>query len=517
MGLKEPNSKLFQAGFRFVLTLLLSGAAAGTTWAGFVTSSGQPLPAPTSEVSLNPIHPTDSRTPGTPAPEGAHLNEGTGSPFQQEDGYVSVPDPSSSIPDAEGNGLQAEDNSFDSEDDSSVETEEEDETTYDVPIVLNESVEDYITYFQTSLRDKFSLWLARSGRYLPRMREIFKQYGLPEDLVYVALIESGFNPYAYSRARAVGPWQFIIGTGRLYGLRIDNWVDERRDPIKSTHAAGRHLKDLYARFGSWPLALASYNAGERKIQKAILKTKTDDYWDIRNSRHIRHETKGYVPKFMAATIIAKNPERYGFTLEYHEPFAFDEVTVSGSASLTVIAQAAGISYQDLKELNPELRTEITPPYVSEYHLRLPEGTRETFEANYAQIPEEKRLVGSHYKIRLGDTLSHIAKRFGITVGILREINRIESDRTLKPGETLFIPKLSVKKAAPRKPSIKVASADLTDPNKIVYRVKAGDTLWDIAQSFKISLGELKRLNGFGPRSLIRPGDLLLIGYKSKTS
>jgi membrane-bound lytic murein transglycosylase D len=415
------------------------------------------------------------------------------------------------------------------------------EATYDVPIVRNESVEDYIEYFQTEIRDKFTLWLERSGRYIPLMRQVFKEHGLPEDLVFVALIESGFNPYAYSRSRAVGPWQFIKGTGRLYGLRIDNWIDERRDPIKSTYAAARYFNDLYDRFGSWPLAMAGYNAGERKIERALVRAKADDFWDLRSTRYIRRETKGYVPKFMAATIIAKNPEKYGFTLDYHEPLKYDTVSVPGSADLRVMAQAAGISYEDLKELNPELRTELTPPYMEQYPLRLPVGTHQTFSDAYAQIPDEQKIIGTRYTIRKNDTLGKIAKRFGTSVSLLREVNHVAPGQRLQQGDLLFIPKIRLVPSEPRsrqvtaanrhrlktrtaskKPPIEMASLEKQGPassndegGKIMYRVKDGDTLWDISKSFNVSIHDLKRFNGLGKRSMIRPGDQLVLGFQSK--
>lgn len=416
-------------------------------------------------------------------------------------------------------------------------TDSDEEVTYDIPIVLNESVEDYIEYFQTRLRDRFKLWLERSGRYIPVMREIFKDNGLPEDLVFVALIESGFNPYAYSRSRAVGHWQFIKGTGRLYGLRINTWIDERRDPIKSTRAAARYLKDLYARFGSWPLAMAGYNAGERRIQRALVKSKADDFWGLRSSRYIRRETKGYVPKYMAATIIAKNPERYGFTLDYHEPLRYDTVSVSGSADLRVVAQAAGITYKEIKELNPELRTALTPPYMKKYLVRLPVGTKQTFTEAYSKIPERRKVIGTRYKVHRHDTLGKIARRFGTSVSLLREINHLERGHILHVGDHIFIPKLhkvhrkparrvTASKKHPRiqkkKAPIQMASFEIQgktdfgkEGNKILYLVKDGDTLWDISRSFNVSVRDLKKYNGMGKRSMIRPGDQLVLGFQSK--
>lgn len=364
-------------------------------------------------------------------------------PQSSKDPWVSVTTPAPPEP-RDLTGAVSEDGSNNESDNES----EDEGITYDLPIVMNESVEGYIEYFNTVIRDRFKLWLERSGRYIPVMREIFKKHGLPEDLVFVALIESGFNPYAYSRARAVGPWQFIRGTGKLYGLRIDTWVDERRDPIKSTDAAARYLKDLHEQFGSWPLAMAAYNAGENKIVRALAKAKTADFWDLQLTWYIRRETKGYVPKFMAATIIAKNPERYGFTLDYHEPLQYDMVSVPGSANLRVIAQAAGTTYDDLKALNPELRTELTPPYSRRYSLRLPSGTKQTFLEAYAQILKERKVIRTHYTVRRNDTLSGIAKRFGTSVSTLREVNQLPKNHLLLAGETLLIPQL---KNQPQKP------------------------------------------------------------------
>ncbi len=189
-------------------------------------------------------------------------------------------------------------------------------------MILNDSVENHLEYFKTRGRDVFQRWLDRSARYIPVMKDIFREKNLPEDLVYVAMIESGFNPYAVSWAKAVGPWQFMPATGKLYGLKIDWWIDERKDPVKSTYAAAEHLKDLHNLFGSWPLALASYNAGAGKVQRAVLRTRSDDFWDLKASRYIRKETKNYVPKFMAATIIAKNPESYGFSIANYDPFKY---------------------------------------------------------------------------------------------------------------------------------------------------------------------------------------------------
>ncbi len=253
---------------------------------------------------------------------------------------------------------------------------------YSVPIVFNEHVEDYINLFQTRLRERFEIWLARSGQYVPMMQKIFKNEDLPEDLVFLALIESGFNPKAYSPADASGPWQFIKKTAQHYGLRVNKWIDERRDPVKSTIAAADYLKNLYGMFQSWTLSMASYNAGEGRIMRAMAASKAEDFWELKQSDHIKDETKNYVPKFMAATIIAKNPEKYGFFIDYHAPFLYDEVEIKRQTSLKSIAKATGISLEQIKIYNPELKLGTTPPNYPGYHIKLPPGKKEIFLAKF---------------------------------------------------------------------------------------------------------------------------------------
>jgi len=208
---------------------------------------------------------------------------------------------------------------------------------YNVPIVMDSSVQAHIRYFNTAIHGRFEQWLLRLSRYQPLVETIFTEFHLPSDLVYLSLVESGFNPYAYSRAKATGPWQFMKGTAKAYGLRVDNYVDERRDPIKSTVAAARYLRDLYDLFGAWPLAMAAYNAGEGKVMRALHKAQAESFSEISKTRLIRRETKEYVPRFMAATIIARNPDRYGFTQESAEPHQFDEAIITRPVHFRAIA------------------------------------------------------------------------------------------------------------------------------------------------------------------------------------
>ena len=321
--------------------------------------------------------------------------------------------------------------------------------SYNVPIVMDPSVQAHIRYFNTAIHDRFGQWLLRLSRYQPLVETIFSEFHLPSDLVYLSLVESGFNPYAYSRAKATGPWQFMKGTAKAYGLRVDTYVDERRDPIKSTVAAARYLRDLYDLFGAWPLAMAAYNAGEGKVMRALHKAKAESFSEISKTRLIRRETKEYVPRFMAATIIARNPDRYGFTQESAEPHQFDEVIVTRPLHLRAIAKATHISYEDLRLLNPELRRDATPPGDDTYHLKVPVGAKENVEQELDQIPTHKfpplpakaqfATAGlSHwYKVRIGDTLAKISKRFRIPLKTLKTKNSL-SGRTIRPGDFLII-------------------------------------------------------------------------------
>ncbi len=247
--------------------------------------------------------------------------------------------------------------------DSDIELPDVDLPLSDIPLTLNSKVEYFLYYFQTSGKQSFSRWLSRSSRYIPMMKEILKREGMPEDLVYVAMIESGFQMHARSWANAVGPWQFISDTGRRYSLRIDQWIDERKDPVKATTAAALYLKELYGMFnGDWYLAAAGYNAGENKILRAISMYNTSDFWEISRGSYLKRETKEYVPKLLAAAIIAKDPARYGFSdIAYLPPIEYDTVTIPSRTDLDLVAKLCGTTYESIKELNPDLRHWCTPP------------------------------------------------------------------------------------------------------------------------------------------------------------
>ncbi len=321
--------------------------------------------------------------------------------------------------------------------------------SYNVPIVMDSSVQAHIRYFNTAIHGRFEQWLFRLSRYRPLVETIFTEFHLPSDLVYLSLVESGFNPYAYSRAKATGPWQFMKGTAKVYGLRVDSYVDERRDPIKSTVAAARYLRDLYDLFGAWPLAMAAYNAGEGKVMRALHKAQAESFSEISKTRLIRRETKEYVPRFMAATIIARNPDRYGFSQESAEPHQFDEAIVTRPVHFRAIANATGIPYEELRLLNPELRRDATPPGDETYHLKVPVGTKAKVEQMLDRIPTYKfpPLPGKAqfatagpsrwYKVRVGDTLGKVSKRFRVPLKTLKTKNNLSSP-TIRPGDFLVI-------------------------------------------------------------------------------
>jgi membrane-bound lytic murein transglycosylase D len=323
---------------------------------------------------------------------------------------------------------------------TSPETEPKNGADFDIPIVMNARVEHFIRYFQTSGKKIFSGWLERSAKYIPMMKTLLKENGLPEDLVYMALIESGFNPCATSRMKAAGPWQFIYRTGKRYGLDVTWWVDERRDPEKSTVAAANYLKDLYDMFECWYLAAAGYNAGEYKIAKAMKRYRTEDFWELTKYRYLKRETKDYVPQMIAAALIAKDPDQYGFVdVDYQEPLCFDKVNVPEVTDLGLIARACEIPLEEVKSLNPELLREWTPPNVSDYEVRIPCGKREVFLRNFEALGPHHRFQFKTHVVKKGDTLAGIAKRYRVDLEPILEINKIKKTTHLSIGTNLLIP------------------------------------------------------------------------------
>ncbi|QER42029.1 lytic transglycosylase domain-containing protein [Thermodesulfobacterium sp. TA1] len=272
-----------------------------------------------------------------------------------------------------------------------------------LPQDINDQVAYFIKYFTKDKRDVTERWLKRCTPYLSYFKNIFKEYGIPEDLVYLAFIESGCNPFAISRAGAVGIWQFMEKTGRAYGLQIDYWIDERKDFIKSTHAAASYLKRLYAIFGDWRPAVASYNLGEGRLLRILRAKNFIDYWQLLQSGSLPLETAAYLPQWMAITFIIKNPQKYGFQPLESKVLEYEEMEVNGGVDLKVFAVAGRINYDLLLTLNAELRRQITPPERT-YLLKVPQGKKKEIQANLNQLQlrliEKNTSQGTYYIVTL---------------------------------------------------------------------------------------------------------------------
>jgi len=391
----------------------------------------------------------------------------------------------------------------------------------DIPLTLNSKVNYFINFFQYRGHDFFAKWLSRSERYIPMMREILRKEGMPEDLVYLAMIESGFTTHAVSVANAVGPWQFISGTGRRYDLKINDWIDERRDPIKSTVAAALYLKALYAMFNNdWYLAAAGYNAGENKILRAIDMYDTRDFWEISKGSYLKRETKDYVPKLLAAAIIAKEPVKYGFAdIAYLPAMDLDTVEITSRTDLDLISRLTDVPYNTLRELNPELRRWCTPPDYPNYLLKLPKGKKKLFTAELAKIPEEQRyterIAYKRYKAKKQDTLKSVAVRFDTTPERIAELNKLKAKSNVR-GRTLLVPvqsAINTKSAHKKEPT--VAALTSTEGNRY-YTIKKGDTLYTLAKKFKVTTAILSAWNNMTEKVALKPGKRIIVAKYSNT-
>lgn len=393
----------------------------------------------------------------------------------------------------------------------------------DYPLEMNPRVVRFIDFFQNTMPSRFQTYIARSGRYTPMMRRILREHGIPEDLVYLSMIESGFSPHAYSKAHAVGLWQFISSTGRLYGLKSDKWVDDRRDPEKATRAAARHLRDLYETFGDWNLALAAYNCGESRVSRAIRKAGHRNYWDL----DLPRQTDEYVPCFMAAVTIGRNPEAYGFQRLYDPPYETETVTLYRSYTLAQLSRASNTSVETLKQINPSLRKETTPPYRSGFDFYLPSGSREMFLARLEDLSREPEPAtdddvqvasNGYHRVRRGETLSRIAAKYGTSVASLAKANKIKSHSVIHTGQRLRIPGVAVAEAAETERSEPQASAKSGTSSKSsskgssggTYTVRRGDTVAKIAARHGESVASILKANGLSSRSRIYPGQKLQV-------
>lgn len=385
---------------------------------------------------------------------------------------------------------------------------------FDIPIVFNEAVDYFIRYFTVQKRKVFVNWLKRSKRYAPTIRAILRQQGLPEDLVYLAMIESGFNPKAYSPMKACGPWQFIYETGERYGLRVNHWLDERRDPQKSTVAAARYLRDLFNQFGCWYLAAAGYNAGERRIERAIIKHETNDFWELSKYNTLPRETREYIPQLIAAAIIAKDPEKFGLrNIPFDAPIPSTIHRVPGGTPLSLAARAAGLDLSSLHSLNPEILRGITPPDAGSYALRLPARVDgEEFSTRLrAALQDGSRVQGvTGHVVKRKDSIARITKQYGVSRGDLLLVNAWGGDFSIRPGSVVYIPRFErdgerklveqaqgtqgFEKDEKSQASALPTVTEKEDNTKRYHVVKGGEKLPDIARRYGVETEVPRQIN-----------------------
>ena len=396
------------------------------------------------------------------------------------------------------------------------------QVVHDIDIPLNPRVLSYVELFTGRLKGYLEEGLSRGAQFLPMIQEVFRAEGVPLDLAYVPLIESAFKPNALSRAKAKGIWQFMRGTALENGLKHDWYIDERSDPEKATRAAAKYLKTLYAMFDDWHLALASYNGGPGRVQRAMKQSGRDDFWQLTSTkrRYLPRETRDYVPLILAAVIIARNPSQYGMNIVPIDTPSYETVTLASAVDLRRVAEWAGTPVQTIQDLNPELRRWTTPLRATDYELKVPEGTAEMINARMLQVPADELVPLNRYSVKKGETLLSISKKLKVSRADLAEANYLSSKATLRTGQQLIIPRAptlllaantetatpAVEKsavaagpaapdavpaaAAPRRATPRVESA----PEKVIHRVRRGDTLYSIAKRYDTTVQELKEWN-----------------------
>lgn len=365
-------------------------------------------------------------------------------------------------------------------------------THSDLPLMMTDQVASYINYFSNRGRGTLEHGLERSGRYREMIQRVFKEEGVPQDLIYLAQAESGFHPYAVSRVGARGIWQFMASRARAYDLHHDAWVDDRQDPEKSTRAAARHLKDLYNQFGDWYLAMAAYNSGPGTVQSAVKRTGYADFWELYRRDVLPRETRNYVPIIIAETIMAKNPEQYGLESVTPDPeISYDSVKINYQVDLRLVAECVGASAEDLQDLNPSLLRMVTPK--SGFELHLPVGTTQEYQTAIASIPPDMRVWWRLHQVQPGDSLMAMARKYHTTVHAITQVNQLDADAQPDPGAKLIIP------VAPgrRMPGdVQTYAKRLT-----VYHVRKGDTVQRVSDHLGIPAITIRRWNRLKGNSL----------------
>lgn len=398
---------------------------------------------------------------------------------------------------------------------------------HDLPIELNDRVLSAVKFFQTARGQRIlETGLRRAGRYRDMITATLREQGLPADLIYLAQAESAFQPHARSRARAVGLWQFVKFRGQEYGLQVDWWIDERRDPVKSTQAAARHLRDLYQQFGDWYLAMAAYNCGPGCVTRAQARG-GQDYWDMIERRLLPRETRNYVPIILAVTLMAKEPARYGINVLPDPPAAYDAVPVPRAVDLRSVAEALGTDLETLREMNPHVLRGVTPPNREDFVLYVPPGMGASLRAALPGLPEARRVQFAQHRVRRGDTLSRIAARYDTSASAIAQANGLSIRSLLRVGDTLVIPqgrmslprtrettRRAARSAPAEAPAPRAASRQT---NSETYVVERGDTLSAIAAAHGTTAQALAAANGLSLRSRIRPGQRLALPGRAEVS
>jgi membrane-bound lytic murein transglycosylase D len=374
-----------------------------------------------------------------------------------------------------------------------------------------EKVELYFRHFTHDARERFATWLKRSERYLPYVRDVFISRGLPQDLIFLPFIESGYNPMAYSRAGAGGMWQFMPGTGRMHGLAFDWWVDQRRDPYLSTHAAAAYLAKLYEMFDDWNLALAAYNAGNGRISRAMQRSGKDNFFDLASIDNLlARETRHYVPKFMAVLKIVQNLEELGFEpINWNNSPNVVTLQVQGGTDLAALARACGLNWEEFHRLNPAFRRQVSPP-GRKMPVYIPEDVKKKAVA-FLGKPSARPYEGfDRYQVRRGDSWWTLSNRFNVPVDVLKQINN-RRHNTLRVGESLMVPR-SVKARVAAASSVEDSRSSRRNlaQQRANYVVQQGDTLWSLSRKFDVAVSSLVQANGLRNQNSLRVGQRLYI-------
>mgnify|MGYP001267030178 CR=1 FL=1 len=385
-----------------------------------------------------------------------------------------------------------------------------DPSEFDIPVVVNADVIRWMKYFTGNGRKWYGKWLSRAGKYHPMMIEKLEAAGLPRDMVYLSMIESGYATHAYSHADAAGLWQFIASTGKAYDLRVDWWVDDRRNPELATDAAIEYLAHLHKRYDHWYLAWAAYNAGPTRVSRGIKAHGTRDFWTLKKKGSFRPETDNYVPKLLAAAIIGKHPERYGFgDIVPQEPMSHDTVTVSANVGIDVLARCAGISVDEFRALNPQLRRWALPPSPARQTVHVPHKGSKKFLAALDKIPQGKRITHRRHTVKKGETLGTIGTKYGVKAKSIQVVNKIKNPNQISVGQNLVIPVAG----QPIKPTALASSTGgkakkPTKPKAKYHTVRSGQTLSHVANKYKVRVSDLMRWNNIKSANKIRVGQKL---------